>query len=101
MTLSNHRRMELLATYGGEPSCVTVFAGSVRLSFGEVWCLVRRSDWRVYVPWDQSEADELTSMGLGERARRAVDGREGVWRSTTPGPEFKMAQRAFRQRLGA
>lgn len=100
MTLSNHRRMEIHRIFGGEPSAITVFAGSVRLSFGDAWCLVRRSDWRVYMPDDEPRADELTEFGLGERARAAVERREGRWLSA-PGPEGRMAQAAFKARFTA
>lgn len=100
MSLSAHRRMELSELWGGEPSAIVVFAGSVRLSFGDAWCLVRRSDWRVYMPDDEPRADELTAFGLGKRARTAVERREGRWLSRS-GPEGRMALQAFQQRLRA
>jgi hypothetical protein len=81
-----------------EPDRITVFFGSVRLQYGDEVALVRRSDWRVYQPFDTREADIVQSLGVGGRARLDVQRREGYWLSK-PGPEFSMASQTFRQQL--
>ena len=99
-TLSNHRLLALRAAFfETEPDTITLFSGSVLLTYGDEKALVRRSDWQVYQPFDPREAEIVQSYGVADRAKKAGQAREGLWMCQHPGPEFKWAQAAFRQRL--
>lgn len=86
----------LSAVRADRPSEIRVHLSSVVLRYGAVDVVVRRAGWVVLFP--EELADRLTVAGVGERARRAVADREGSWRRE-PGPEFALAQAAFRAAL--
>lgn len=95
--MTAHEIMSALAAVRADrPSAIRVHPSSVVLKYGAVEAVVRRAGWVVLFP--KELADRLTVAGVGDRARRAVADREGTWRRE-PGPEFAMAQAAFREAL--
>ena len=95
--LSAHEVVAALAKVrSGEPDRIRVHASSVVLRYGEMTVVVRRAGWIIMAPhrW----IDELTDEGVPERARMAVERREGEW-MREPGPDYQIAAEAFRQRL--
>ncbi|WP_265499590.1 hypothetical protein [Paracoccus beibuensis] len=95
MTFSAHRKLELHSAYSDkEPDHITVFWGSVVMSYGEERVVVRRHDWIAYLPSNEEEARFIDAYNVGPRARLAVERREGEW-IRRPGPEMKMANEAF------
>jgi len=97
MSFSGHDRLRiLLAVRDDDVEELTVHASSVVLTYAGVRVVVTRRDWTVVHPPELAEV--LTDEGVPERARRAVENREGVW-VKTPGPEYQLAAEAFRREL--
>lgn len=77
MTLSAHRRMELIRAINLGPSRVRRLPSVVLLAYetGTVW--VRRDDWTVQTPFEPAESEFLGQLGVGRRAQEAVENGEG------------------------
>lgn len=77
MSLSAHRRMELIRAVNRGPSRVRRMPSVVLLVYetGTVW--VRRDDWTVQVPFEPVESAFLDSLGVGRRAQEAVENIQG------------------------
>lgn len=83
MTLSAHRRMELIRAVNCGPSRVRRLPSVVMLVYetGTVW--IRRDHWTVQVPFEPAESAFLEQLGVGRRAQEAVENeeREGLRQS--------------------
>lgn len=103
MTLSNHRRIELHALAAGkEPESARVMPGCVVLRYSGLAVLVSRRTWRVKMPGREAEAEYLDALGVGERARVAVERGEGSQAERVPNPSvarLAAAQEAMRLAL--
>lgn len=97
--MSNHRRLSLTgAVAGKEPDEVIRYRDCVVLKYGDLRTMTRVASWQVYCPFDPDEAALLMSLGVGDRARRAFEAREGrpgIRRS----PIAEATADAFRRRL--
>lgn len=80
-------------------------SGCVLMWFGNLMVNVRRRGWVVTVPGKPEEAAYLESLGVGDRARMAVEGGEGRSRPTLPDEcltqqeRLREAQERLRRRL--
>jgi hypothetical protein len=97
--LSAHETLAALAKVrSGEPDHIVVHPSSVVLSYGPLDVVVKRYDLSIIAPAPGRLCDVLYAEGVPERARAAVEWREGEW-SREPGPDFDIALEKFRKRL--
>lgn len=76
-------------------------SGCVVMCYDELTLLVSRRNWTVTMPGKRDEAEYLESLGVGRRARLAVERREREPGTYQPQVDnrYETALREFRRRL--
>lgn len=73
MSLSNHRKLELIGAVSRGSDSVRQLDGAVLLRHGELLVSVSKSGGRIGIPFDQDTAAFLSTLGVRERAQEAVE----------------------------
>lgn len=78
MSLSNHRKMEILGAVSRGPQSVRQMDGAVLLRYSGLLVSVAKSTGHVGIPFDPDTAAFIATLGVRERAQEAVERGEGI-----------------------